>query len=203
MTRLISAMAASLLLFAGVVFADQEAKLDAEAPQFTLMDYQGNEVSLEDYKGKWVVLEWINFGCPFVQKHYNSGNMQELQKRYTEKGVVWLAICSSAAGKQGYYPNDELGGELEQRDFSADAYLIDTSGKVGKMYGAKTTPHMYIINPEGTLVYAGAIDDKASTRLEDIKTANNYVTEMLDAYMAGKEVESKSTTPYGCTVKYK
>ena len=183
--------------------ASPQAKLDEAAPDFTLMDSNGNKHSLSDFKGKYVVLEWINFGCPFVKKHYGSGNMQALQEKYTGKDVVWLAICSSAEGKQGYYPTKDINAELEKHNFKATAYLVDESGEVGKMYAAKTTPHMYVINPEGVLLYAGAIDDKPSTDKADIKTANNYVSVMLDDLMAGKKVESKSTTPYGCSVKYK
>ena len=192
-----------VLTLSVALFASPQAKLNEAAPDFTLTDSNGKEHSLSDFKGKYVVLEWINFGCPFVQKHYGSGNMQALQEKYTGKDVVWLAICSSSEGKQGYYPLKEINPELEKRKFKATAYLIDESGEVGKMYAAKTTPHMYIINPDGILLYNGAIDDKPSTNKADIKTANNYVSTMLDNLMAGKKVESQSTTPYGCSVKYK
>ncbi|MBN1408771.1 MAG: thioredoxin family protein [Calditrichaceae bacterium] len=181
----------------------QAAELDKRAPDFTLQDYNGKTYKLSDFKGKYVVLEWINFGCPFVQKHYNSGNMQTLQKKYTENGVIWLSICSSAEGKQGYYTAKELANIAKEQGVNSTAYLIDESGEVGKLYDAKTTPHMYIINPKGNLIYAGAIDDVRSTNVEDVKTAKNYVSSVLNDCLAGKMVESAATTPYGCSVKYK
>lgn len=181
----------------------QAVELDKPAPNFTLKDFNGKKYSLSDYKGKYVVLEWVNFGCPFVKKHYNSGNMQALQKKYTVEGVVWLSICSSAEGKQGYYDAKDLAKVTKEHNVNSTAYLIDESGEVGKLYDAKTTPHMYIINPEGNLIYAGAIDDTRSTDLADIKTAENYVTSVLDNCLAGKKVKSMATTPYGCSVKYK
>ena len=181
----------------------QAADLDKPAPDFTLKDYNGKAYKLSDFKGKYVVLEWVNFGCPFVGKHYNSGNMQALQKKYTSEGVIWLSICSSAEGKQGYYAAKDLADVTKQHGVNSTAYLIDESGEVGKLYDAKTTPNMYIINPAGKLIYAGAIDDVRSTNVEDIKTAKNYVSSVLDDCLAGKMVESTATTPYGCSVKYK
>lgn len=181
----------------------QAAELDKTTPDFTLKDYNGKAYKLSDFKGKYVVLEWVNFGCPFVKKHYNSGNMQALQKKYTAEGVVWLSICSSAEGKQGYYAAKDLAKVTKEHGVNSTAYLIDESGKVGKLYDAKTTPNMYIINPEGILIYAGAIDDTRSTNVEDVKTAKNYVSSVLDDCLAGKMIESMSTTPYGCSVKYK
>ncbi|MBD3225281.1 MAG: redoxin domain-containing protein [Caldithrix sp.] len=178
------------------------ARLSEKAPDFKLKDVSGEVHELSDYKGKYVVLEWVNFGCPFVKKHYNSGNMQALQKKFTEKGVVWLSVCSSAPGKQGHYQADELQDVLNEKGVHHTAYLIDEDGTVGRKYGAKTTPHMYIINPKGTLVYAGAIDDKPSTKLADVQTADNYVVNILQAALADKEFEPKSTSPYGCSVKY-
>lgn len=191
----------ALFLLAGFVFA-QTAKLNESAPDFTLKDSYDNEHSLSNFKDKIVVLEWVNFDCPFVKKHYNSHNMQMLQEKYTEKGIVWLAICSSAKGKQGNFSNEEINERTKKNNANFTAYLIDEDGKVGKMYGAKTTPHMYIINKEGVLVYAGAIDDKPTTDLDDIETAKNYVSSALDELLAGKEVSIKSSTPYGCSVKY-
>lgn len=191
-----------LLLLGGTLFA-QSAKIDASAPDFTLKDSNGKEHSLSDFNGKYVVLEWVNFGCPFVKKHYNSGNMQKLQKFYTGKGVVWLSICSSAEGKQGFFETAEINKTLEEKKSNATAYLIDADGKAGKLYGAKTTPHMFIINPAGKLVYAGAIDDKKSTNVDDIKGAVNYVSQSLDKLLAGEVVKKKITQPYGCSVKYK
>lgn len=192
-----------LSLLAGNIALARTAKVDQSAPDFTLKDSNGKEHSLSDFKGKWVVLEWVNFGCPFVRKHYNSGNMQELQKAYTAKGVVWLSICSSAPGKQGYYDGEDLRSEIKEHDSHATAYLVDPEGTVGQMYEAKTTPHMYIVNPEGVLVYAGGIDNIASTNKDDIKKASNYVRENLDAALDGKAIPVKSSKPYGCSVKYK
>lgn len=192
-----------LSLLAGNIALARTAKVDQSAPDFTLKDSNGKEHSLSDFKGKWVVLEWVNFGCPFVRKHYNSGNMQELQKAYTAKGVVWLSICSSAPGKQGYYDGEDLRSEIKEHDSHATAYLVDPEGTVGQMYEAKTTPHMYIVNPEGVLVYAGGIDNIASTNKDDIKKASNYVRENLDAALDGKALPVKSSKPYGCSVKYK
>jgi len=183
--------------------AADRAAVGAPAPAFTLPDAAGKSRSLADFRGKYVVLEWVNFGCPFVRKHYDSGNMQDLQKLYTSSGVVWLSICSSAPGKQGYFEGNELTERIAEEKSSATAYLVDTEGNVGQAYGAMTTPHMYIINPQGRVIYAGGIDDKASTKKEDLKTAVNYVREALNAALAGKPVVVATSTPYGCSVKYK
>lgn len=180
----------------------QEAKIDSKAPDFRLKDSNGNEHSLSDFAGKTVVLEWINYDCPFVKKHYDSKNMQSLQEKYSQKGVIWLAICSSAKGKQGHFSNDEINKRSKEYNTKFTAYLIDENGKIGKMYGAKTTPHMYVINSDGILVYAGAIDDIKSTDAKDIDKATNYVAKALDEVLSGKKVTNKSTTPYGCSVKY-
>jgi len=182
--------------------AEAMAVVDEKAPDFKLTGIDGKTYSLGDYKGKYVVLEWNNFECPFVKKFYGSGSMQTLQKEYTEKGVVWFTICSSAEGKQGYYDADALKSMTTDLKLSSTAYLRDPDGKVGKRYGAKTTPHMFVINPEGVLVYVGAIDDKPSTNPEDIAGAQNYVTASLNLAMAGKPIEVKSTASYGCSVKY-
>lgn len=187
----------------GSLVVASDVEVDKPAPDFALKDTNGKVHKLSDYRGKFVVLEWVNFGCPFVGKHYNSGNMQKLQKTYTEKGVVWLSICSSAPGKQGHYPPEKINALLKEKHASPSAYLIDEEGEVGKLYGAKTTPHMYIINPKGELIYAGGIDDKPSTKLKDIETAKNFVRAALDAAMAGKPVDVKEARPYGCSVKYK
>lgn len=190
-----------LVLFGFTTFA-QTVKLNEQAKDFKLKDSNGKEHSLSDFKGKIVVLEWVNFDCPFVKKHYNSKNMQSLQLKYTKKDIVWLSICSSAEGKQGNFSNDEIDDRIKNHNGKMSAYLIDADGKVGKMYGAKTTPHMYIIDKEGKLVYAGGIDDKASTDLEDVKAANNYVSKALDELLGGKSVSLQSSIPYGCSVKY-
>jgi peroxiredoxin len=190
-----------LLLFTAITFS-QDAKLNEIAPNFKLVDSNGKEHSLSDFKGKLVVLEWINFDCPFVQKHYNSKNMQSLQLKYTKQDVIWLTVCSSTEAKQSNFTNDEINSRSKKHNAKFTAYLIDANGKVGKMYGAKTTPHMYIINKDGKLVYAGGIDDKASTDLEDINGAKNYVSLALDELLAGKNVSVQSSKPYGCSVKY-
>jgi glutathione peroxidase-family protein len=191
-----------VLLFISNLLLAQSAKINEAAPDFKLEDSSGQEHALSAYKGKYIVLEWNNFGCPFVRKHYDSGNMQKLQKTYREKGVIWLTICSSAKGKQGFFEGTELKNRIKQEGVTADAYLLDRTGNVGKMYGAKTTPHMFIVNPEGKLIYGGAIDDKASTDREDIAGATNYVQVVLNAAMAGNPLPLQVTTPYGCSVKY-
>ncbi len=180
-----------LLAFSSLLLA-QKAELDKAAPNFTLKDSNGKEHSLTDFKGKYVVLEWINFDCPFVEKHYDSRNMQNLQKEYTGKGVVWLAVCSSAPGKQGNFDNAEINKRLKDHGANLTAYLVDASGDVGRAYGAKTTPHMYVVNPEGTLVYAGGIDSIPSTDIDDIEEATNYVSAALDAAMNGNEIAGGS-----------
>ena len=180
-----------------------EAVPGQKAPSFTLKDSNGQEHSLSDFKGKYVVLEWVNFDCPFVHKHYSSGNMQRLQRTYTGKGVVWLSVCSSAPGKQGFFEGEDLAKRIASEQNSSTAYLVDADGQVGQLYGAKATPHMFVINPEGVLLYAGAIDDIASTDKADIAKATNYVREVLDAALAGRSVDIKTTRAYGCSVKYK
>ncbi|MGH8014687.1 MAG: thioredoxin family protein [Candidatus Zixiibacteriota bacterium] len=182
--------------------AETGAALNQAAPNFTLTGVDGKKYSLADFAGKWVVLEWANLECPFVKKHYGSKNMQTLQKTYTDKGVVWLTICSSAPEKQGFFQGETLAAKVKEAGLNSAAYLIDSDGKIGKSYGAKTTPHMFVINPKGVLVYAGAIDDKPSTNPEDIKGASNYVKGALDAGMAGEIILVSSTPSYGCSVKY-
>lgn len=172
------------------------------APNFTLTDLDGKPAKLEDYKGKTVVLEWNNFGCPFVQKHYRSGNMQSLQKRYAND-VVWLTMNSTNKSSSDYEAPARLTTELAGFHAEPARYLMDDPGTVGSAYGAKTTPHMFIIDPSGKVVYNGAIDDKRSTDLADVKTAKNYVVAALDEMKAGKPVSVSSTTPYGCSVKYR
>ncbi len=182
-------------------FAD-ELKVGSEAPAFTLKDSSGKTHSLSDFKGKFVVLEWFNEGCPFVKKHYTSGNMQKLQGEYTGKDVVWLSINSSAPGEQGHLTAESAPKTISDWNIKATKILFDHDGKVGKMYGAKTTPHMFVIDKEGKLVYQGAIDSKPTPNTADIGTAENYVKVALDNTMAGKPVENASTKPYGCSVKY-
>jgi len=168
------------------------------APDFKAVDSNGKPVSLSSLKGKYVVLEWTNPECPFVQKHYDSGNMQGLQKDYTGKQVVWLAV--STGEKPSAAP--QLNAWLKETKSTPSALVMDSDTKIGQAYGAKTTPHMYIIDPQGKLVYAGAIDDKRGTNKEEIKTAKNFVRAALDETLAGKPVTTASTQPYGCKVKY-
>jgi peroxiredoxin len=189
-----------LAVTAGLTLAETE--VGKAAPNFSLPDTNGKPHSLADLKGKYVVLEWYQPDCPFVRKHYRSGNMQALQKEYTAKGVTWLSIDSSAPGEEGNYPAGKL-NEISAQDSAArTALLLDPSGEVGRLYGAKTTPDMYVIDPSGILVYKGAIDNKRSTDLADVKTATNYVKGALEAVMAGKTVATTATQPYGCSVKY-
>ena len=179
-----------------------DAVIGNPAPAFTLTDANGKAHSLEDYAGKWVVLEWVNYDCPFVKKHYNSGNMQSLQRDYTGKGVVWLSVNSSAVGKQGNFAPAEIASRSTQHKAAFSAYLLDPTGAAGKAYGARTTPHMYIVDPKGNLVYAGGIDDRPTTDVADIDGARNHVRAALDEAMAGKPVSVATSTPYGCSVKY-
>jgi peroxiredoxin len=172
------------------------------APTFTLTDLSGKPVNLADYKGRTVVLEWHNFECPFVQKHYRSGNMQSLQKKYAND-VVWLAVSSTARTAFDYIEPTKISQQLSEFKAAPARFLMDESGKVGMSYGARTTPHMYIIDPSGKVVYNGAIDDKRSTDVADVKTAKNYVVAALEEMKAGKPVTVASTTPYGCNVHYK
>ena len=175
----------------------------SEAPTFTLPDASGKSVSLDEYKGKYVVLEWTNPGCPFVRKHYDSGNMQKLQAEYTKKGVVWLAVDSSAPGAQGYLQGADAKKAKEGDYRSVSALLLDGDGKVGHLYGATNTPDMIIINPEGKVVYTGAIDSIPSPDKGDIAKATNYVATGLDDALAGKPISKAVSKPYGCSVKYK
>ena len=178
------------------------ATVGEAAPGFTLVDAGGEEHSLSDFAGKYVVLEWINFDCPFVKAHYSSGNIPTLQKEYAEKGVVWLSVCSSAPGKQGHFEGEALHDRITESGSAAAAYLIDADGTVGRMYEAKTTPHMYVIDPDGKLIYAGAIDSKATTDAAVVKSSTNYVAGALEAAMAGEDVPTAMSVPYGCSVKY-
>lgn len=178
------------------------ATVGRPAPGFTLDGSDGKKHSLSDYRGKVVVLEWVNYDCPFVKKHYGSGSMQTLQKKYVAKDVVWLSVNSSAPGKQGNYPPEKINELLKEKKAAPTAYLFDPDGKAGTAYGAKTTPHMFVIDPKGTLVYAGAIDNKPTTDVEDVRAAKNYVDIALYEVLAGKPVTTSSTQSYGCSVKY-
>lgn len=190
------------VLLASFSFVHAAVSTGSEAPGFTLTDTSGTEHSLSDFEGKFVVLEWTNHKCPFVVKHYSEGDMQALQKEMTADGVVWLQIISSAEGKQGYLTPEEGEAMRADRGMQSTAMLLDTSGDVGRAYGARTTPHMYLINPEGTLVYQGAIDSIKSTRQADVAKAENYVKAAYQSALAGEPIEEGTTTPYGCGIKY-
>ena len=172
------------------------------APEFTATASNGKTVRLSDFRGKFVVLEWHNNGCPYVGKHYNSGNMQKLQKEWTGRGVVWLTILSSAPGKQGYVTANEENAYLAKEQAAPSAALLDPTGQIGHLYDAKTSPQMVVINPQGVVIYDGAIDNKPTTDLEDVPGATNYVSLALEQAIAGKQVVTPTTRPYGCSVKY-
>jgi peroxiredoxin len=178
------------------------AKVGEAAPNFTAASTSGSQVSLDSYKSKIVVLEWTNHECPYVRKHYETGNMQALQRETTGQGVVWLTIISSAKGEQGYVTSSQADELTATRKATPTAVLLDDKGVVGHMYGATNTPHMYIVDKEGVLVYAGAIDDRPTTRRADVQGATNYVRVALDAVTAGQPVKTPVTRAYGCTVKY-
>ncbi|MBI39616.1 MAG: thioredoxin family protein [Leptospiraceae bacterium] len=208
MIRWMSRVSIATLLILAALHCEQERNSVSQAipgepaPAFSLVDSTGNTHNLSDYEGSFVVLEWINYDCPYVRKHYESGNMQALQKEYSEKGVIWLAINSSAPGKQGHFSSEEIASRSESHGANFKAYLLDEGGETGLAYGAKTTPHMYVINPQGVLIYAGAIDDKPTSNLKDIEGATNYVRQALEAAMNGKPVAKSRTRAYGCSVKY-
>lgn len=193
---------ALLLVFS--VTANQLFALDIgdTAPAFTLTDSNGKTHNLADFKGKYVVLEWVNYDCPFVVKQYKPGKMQQLQKEFTEKGVVWLSINSSAPGRQGHFSNDEINQRMQKNGAAPTAYLIDESGKVGKKYAAKVTPHMFIIDPQQNLAFEGGIDNIHSVSPNDVKKAKNYVETALNEALAGKKISEPFSEIYGCSVKY-
>ena len=178
------------------------ARVGERAPDFSVTDTNGKLEKLSDYAGKFVVLEWSNRGCPYTQKHYNSGNMQRLQRAWTQRGVIWLTVISSAPHKQGYVTAAEENSWLKQINGTPTAVLLDPAGSLGHLYDAKTTPQMFVINPQGTLVYDGAIDDKPTTDQADIGRARNYLSQALEEAMAGKLVSMPTSRPYGCSVKY-
>jgi peroxiredoxin len=198
----VAAVALAAVSFANAVPAAGQALVGRPAPAFTLADSSGKDRSLADFVGKTVVLEWWNPECPFVGKHYGSGNMQRLQREWTAKGVVWLTINSSAAGHQGHVDGPKAEEWMRARAGAPTAVLLDPAGKVGRAYGAKTTPHMFVIDKAGVLVYEGGIDDRPSTDQADIAGARNYVVEALAAVSSGRAVPTATTTPYGCGVKY-
>jgi hypothetical protein len=200
MKKMLSAFAVVALMSAP---ASAAPVVGQPAPNFKLNDVNGRVVSLSDFKGKTVVLEWNNPECPFVKKHYGSGNMQRTQAAAAKDGVVWLSINSSAEGNQGHMDGSKAKGVIAAQKAQPTAYLLDPNGVVGKGYDAKTTPHMYIVNKAGTLVYAGGIDDKPTPNPADINGARNHVLAALAELKAGKAVSVTTSRPYGCAVKYK
>ena len=179
------------------------AKPGVSAPVFSAPDIGGRMISLGDYAGKIIILEWTNDGCPFVGKHYNSGNMQALQRKYTGEGDAWLTIASSAPGEQGYVTPAEAKADLARWRAAPSDYLLDPDGVIGRLYGARATPNIVVIDRSGRVAYMGAIDDTPSTRLADVKTAKNYLVAALDEIDAGKPVTVAATQAYGCSIKYK
>tara|TARA_Y100001936_G_C16054065_1_gene659762 strand:+ start:1174 stop:1773 length:600 start_codon:yes stop_codon:yes gene_type:complete len=191
-------LTACFTIFAGV-------KDGASAPNFVLMNQDSEMISLESFKGKKVILEWTNHDCPFVKRHYDTNNMQSLQKEYTGNDVIWLSIISSAKGKQGYVTESQAKMLTAERNAFPSHVLFDTNGDVGKLYDAKTTPHMFIIDEKGLVKYQGAIDDLGSTGAlfsTDLSTANNYVRNAMNSLSLGKDIAEKNTRPYGCSIKY-
>lgn len=178
------------------------AEIGKAAPDISAKDTKGEAVSLADLKGKTVVLEWVNFDCPFVGKYYGAGAMQKLQSKYTGKGVVWITVNSAAEGKEGYLGPEKFSKLAGEKGNKASHIIIDGDGKIGHAYGAKTTPHMFVIDKEGKLVYDGAIDSKPTTEKADLETADKWFADALDAVLDGKEVAKAKTQPYGCGVKY-
>jgi peroxiredoxin len=200
-TGLVLAGGASSLLSARPAWA-AVAKVGEPAPGFTVNATNGSPVSLASYKGKLVVLEWTNHDCPYVRKHYDTGNMQSLQREAAGQGAVWLTVISSSEGTQGYVTPTQADELTTSRKAAPTAVLLDTKGVAGKLYGATNTPHMYVVDKAGMLVYAGAIDDRPTSRRADVQGANNYVRAALDAVAAGQPVKTPVTRAYGCTVKY-
>jgi AhpC/TSA family len=194
-------MLSALMLAAAPAFA-APAVVGQPAPPFSVTDASGKAVSLADFKGKTVVLEWVNPGCPYVRKHYDSANMQGTQKGATDKGVVWLAVNSTAQDHGDYKKPADMAAWMQAQKAAATHTLMDSDGKIGKAYGARTTPHMYIVDAKGTLAYAGGIDDKTTANPADVKTAKNHVNAALGDVLAGKPVAQATTRPYGCSVKY-
>jgi peroxiredoxin len=193
------AFAVVTALFAAAAFA---ATPGQGAPDFAVNDASGKPVKLSDFRGKHVVLEWTNPECPFVQKHYSAQNMQSLQKEFGARDVVWLSVNSTSKGHPEYKDGAQMAAWMQKQGGAPKAVLIDDSSAAGRAYAARTTPHMFVIDPAGKIVYAGAIDDKRSANPADVKGANNFVRAALNESLAGKPVTTASTTPYGCSVKY-
>lgn len=202
MKKLPALLSIALLLATTAISHAEVAAVGSAAPDFKLTDSAGKTDTLSEYKGKYVVLEWTNPGCPFVRKHYDTGNIPKLQAEFVKKGVVWLAVDSSAPGKEGYLAGGDAAKAKDGDYAAASALLIDPDGKVGHLYGATNTPHLYIVDPDGKLIYSGAIDSIASADKGDIAKATNYVRVALDEAMAGKPVTKANSKAYGCSVKY-
>jgi hypothetical protein len=192
------------LLFLVACRPDAHATMpsDGPAPEFTLPDTRGGTHSLSDFRGQYVIIEWLNYDCPFVRKHYGSGNMQATQGRWTEEGAVWLSIVSSAPGKQGHFPHDVMNRRSEEYGGRQTAILMDEDGQVGRTFSARTTPQMVIINPEGEILYNGAIDNRPSPNPATIEGATNYVNQVMEEALAGRAISVSTTQPYGCAVRY-
>ena len=182
--------------------AAAEVTVGQPAPDFQLVDAEGQQRTLKEFRGRFVVLEWFNPECPFSKKHYDSGNMQRLQRWAESRGVAWLSIDSSAPGKQGHVTSEQAKALGQARKMASTAILLDPDGRVGKRYGAKTTPHMFLVNPDGIVIYQGAIDDRPSVDPADVDGATNYVEAALTQALAGRPVTKPTTPPYGCSVKY-
>lgn len=194
---------AAALVAAFATSASAAPEIGQPAPDFTLTDIDGKQHTLSDYRGKTVVLEWMNQECPFVVNHYqNTGSMPKLQKEAKADGIVWLTINSGNKGEQGDYSPEQVKAWMKKTDAAPTAYFRDQDGKVGRLYDAKTTPHMYVITKDGTLVYNGAIDSIRSPKPADVAKATNYVSAALASVKAGKPVEKATSQPYGCSVKY-
>ncbi len=202
MKTLVRLATAAAVAAAMLPFAAAQARVGEPAPNFTATDSHGQTQTLSNFHGKFVVLEWHNNGCPYTKKHYESGNMQSLQREWTAKGVVWFTVISSAPGEQGYMTSPEENQYLVKMRADPTAVLMDPEGKIGHLYDAKTTPQMIVIDPSGKIIYDGAIDNRPTPDESDIKGADNYVTDALTTAMAGKPVAVNHTRPYGCSVKY-
>lgn len=204
--RLMKRVSATLVILSAVIAAPHTARSEAvvggPAPQFTAKDSTGKEISLNAYKGKVLVLEWFNPNCPFVKKFYKNGDMQKTQQDLVAKGVIWLTVSSSAPGKSGHLTAEQAETIRTDLGLKSSALVLDETGAVGKAYGARTTPHTFVIAADGTLAYAGAIDSESSTDSDDIAGAKNYVVAAVTNLLANKAVETSSTEPYGCSVKY-
>jgi glutathione peroxidase-family protein len=190
------------IVSAFALVAATAAEIGQAAPAFDAKDLNGKTVTLGDLQGKVVVFEWVNFGCPFVKKHYGSGNMQKLQADYTAKGAVWITVNSTAKGKEGYQEAAKMAEIAKENGDKSTHFILDPDGKIGKAFGAKVTPHMFIVNKEGKLAYDGAIDSMATAKQDDVAAADKLFANALDAVLAGKEVVNAKNQPYGCGVKY-